>query len=68
MKTVLLTSNLTSNNHAGRFGELLHLLAPDGQYALIKQMTNSPILDDLYRADSHYANVLYQQIMDIATR
>lgn len=68
MKTVLLTADVTSNDHAGRFSAMLNMMAPDGQYALVKQMTNAPILDDLYASEAHYANVLYQQIMDIATR
>ncbi|MEX0380150.1 ATP-binding protein [Leuconostoc sp. MS02] len=68
MKTLLLTADLTLNNHASRFSQLLNMVAPDGQYALVKQITNAPILDDLYASDTHYANVLYQQIMDIATR
>ncbi len=68
MKTLLLTANMTTDNNAGRFSELLGLVSPDGQYALVKQMTSAPILDDLYASDAHYANVLYQQIMDIATR
>ena len=68
MKTLLLTADIVLDNHASRFSQLLNLLAPDGQYALVKQMTSAPILDDLYVSDAHYANVLYQQIMDIATR
>ncbi|WP_180676517.1 ATP-binding protein [Leuconostoc citreum] len=68
MKTLLLTANMTTDSNAGRFSELLGLVSPDGQYALVKQMTSAPILDDLYASDAHYANVLYQQIMDIATR
>jgi len=68
MKTLLLTADMTHDNNAARFSELLQLVAPDGQYALVKQMTNAPILDDLYNSEEHYANVLYQQIMDIATR
>lgn len=68
MKTLLLTADMTTNNCAGRFSTLLNMMAPDGQYALVKQMTSAPILDDLYASDAHYANVLYQQIMDIATR
>ncbi|MCT4375686.1 AAA family ATPase [Leuconostoc suionicum] len=68
MKTLLLTADMRLDNNAGRFSELLNLIAPDGQYALVKQMTSAPILDDLYASDNHYANVLYQQIMDIATR
>ncbi|GMA69456.1 ATPase [Leuconostoc litchii] len=68
MKTLLLTADMSLDNNVGRFGELLNLIAPDGQYALVKQMTSAPILDDLYASENHYANVLYQQIMDIATR
>ncbi|CAM3150130.1 AAA family ATPase [Leuconostoc rapi] len=72
MKTLLLTADMTAdmtaNDRAGRFSALLSMMAPDGQYALVKQMTSAPILDDLYASKAHYANVLYQQIMDIATR
>ncbi|CAH1853188.1 AAA family ATPase [Convivina intestini] len=68
MKSILATANLTTNDHAGRYGALLELLAPDSQYAVVQQLVNDPVLDDLYQSADHYANVLYQQIMDIATR
>lgn len=68
MKTLLLTADMTVDNNAGRFSQLLNMVSADGQYAIVKQMTSAPILDDLYASDAHYANVLYQQIMDIATR
>ncbi|CAH1850170.1 ATP-binding protein [Convivina praedatoris] len=68
MKSILATADLTTNDHAGRYGALLELLAPDSQYAVVQQLVNDPVLDDLYHSADHYANVLYQQIMDIATR
>ncbi|MCO6183331.1 ATP-binding protein [Leuconostoc fallax] len=68
MKSVLLTGQLTIENNAARLSRLLQLMSPDSQYALVKQLTDSPVLDQLFASDGHYANVLYQQIMDVATR
>ncbi|MDF7626347.1 AAA family ATPase [Lactobacillaceae bacterium L1_55_11] len=67
LKSALNTADLTDNNRAARFSYLLNQLAPDSQYALVQQLVNDPVLDKLYASKNHYANVLYQQIMDIAT-
>ena len=67
-ESLLSYADIVSNSNAGRYSELITQLALDSQYALVKKMTSTSLLDQLYLSDNHYANVLYQQIMDIATR
>ncbi|CAK8053517.1 AAA family ATPase [Eupransor demetentiae] len=67
MKSLIKTADITKDSNAARYSQLLQMLAPDSQYAVVQQLVNDPVLDDLYQSDQHHANVLYQQIMDIAT-
>lgn len=68
MNTALQTVDLVNNNNAGRFTTLLDQLAPDSQYALVKQFANMRLLEQLSDSDAAGVSALYQKIMAIAVK
>lgn len=67
-QTAVQTIDLLSDAHAGRFASLLDELAPDSQYALVKQLADQRLLERLFQSEAPNVVQLYQKIMDIAAR